>query len=79
MALRMRFLGLGGNVMQKVGASVTMLPMAETFPALEKGALDGAEICTPSVDHEIGLYKIAKYNYFPGWHQTGNHDGAHHK
>jgi len=67
--LRMRFLGLGGNVMQKVGASVTLLPMSETFPALEKGALDGAEICTPSVDHEIGLYKIAKYNYFPGWHQ----------
>ena len=67
--LRMRFLGMGGNVMQKVGASVTLLPMAETFAALEKNALDGAEICTPSVDHEIGLYKIAKYNYFPGWHQ----------
>lgn len=67
--LRMRFLGLGGQVIQRVGGSVTLLPMAETFQALEKGAIDGAEICFPSVDHELGLYKIAKYNYFPGWHQ----------
>ncbi len=67
--LKVRFLGLGGEVLQKCGASVQLLPMAETFPALEKGALDMAEICIPTVDHEIGLHKIAKYNYFPGWHQ----------
>lgn len=67
--LKTRFLGLGGDVLEKCGASVQLLPMAETFPALEKGALGFAEICIPSVDREIGLYKIAKYNYFPGWHQ----------
>ena len=67
--LRIRFMGLGGKVMQKLGASVSLLPLGETFPALEKGALDATEVCTPAVDKGLGLYKIAKHNYYPGWHQ----------
>jgi TRAP-type mannitol/chloroaromatic compound transport system substrate-binding protein len=23
----------------------------------------------PAIDKRLGFYKIAKYNYFPGWHQ----------
>lgn len=23
----------------------------------------------PAIDAKLGFYKIAKYNYFPGWHQ----------
>jgi len=67
--LRMRFMGLGGKVMEKLGVSVSLLPLGETFPALEKGALDGTECCTPAVDKGLGLQKITKYNYYPGWHQ----------
>ncbi len=67
--LKIRFSGLGGNVLQKVGASVTMLPGGELFPALEKGALDATEYATPAADVKLGFYKVAKYNYFPGWHQ----------
>ena len=26
----------------------------------------------PSIDKELGLYKIAKHNYFPGWHQQSS-------
>jgi len=33
--LRMRFFGFGGKVMQKLGASVSLLPAGEIFPALE--------------------------------------------
>ncbi len=67
--LKMRFYGLGGEAMQKLGVSVTMLPPAEIFPALEKGAIDATEFSLPSMDKNLGFYKIAKYNYFPGWHQ----------
>ena len=68
--LKIRYAGLGGKVLQKLGASVTMLPGGELFQALEKGAIDATEYATPPADSRLGLHKIAKYNYFPGWHQT---------
>ena len=67
--LKIRFFGLGGAVMQKLGAAVVLLPAGEIFPALEKGALDATEFSMPVVDARLGFYKICKYNYFPGWHQ----------
>lgn len=66
---RMRFLGYGGKVMEKLGMAVTMMPPAELFPALEKGVLDATEFSMPTIDKRLGFHKIAKYNYFPGWHQ----------
>ncbi len=68
--LKIRFAGLGGQVMQKAGASVTLLPGGEIFQALEKGAIDASEFSMPAVDQTLGFDKVAKFNYFPGWHQT---------
>jgi TRAP-type mannitol/chloroaromatic compound transport system substrate-binding protein len=68
--LKIRFAGLGGEVMQKAGASVTLLPGSEIFQALEKGAIDATEFAMPAVDQKLGFDKVAKFNYFPGWHQT---------
>lgn len=67
--LNMRFFGLGGQVMQKLGVSTSLLPGGEIFGALEKGAIDATEFSQPAIDERLGFYKIAKYNYFPGWHQ----------
>lgn len=67
--LKMRFFGLGGKVMQKLGVSTTLLPGGEIFPALEKKAIDATEFSMPAIDKLLGFHKIAKYNYFPGWHQ----------
>lgn len=67
--LKMRFFGLGGQVMQKLGVSTTLLPGGEIFPALEKGAIDATEFSMPAIDERLGFHKIVKYNYFPGWHQ----------
>ncbi|MCZ6709558.1 MAG: TRAP transporter substrate-binding protein [Gammaproteobacteria bacterium] len=73
--LKIRFAGLGGKVIQRVGASVTMLPGGEIFQALEKGAIDATEYALPVVDQLLGFNRIAKYNYYPGWHQpaTSSH------
>ena len=68
--LKIRFAGLGGQVMQNLGASVTLLPGSEIFQALEKGAIDATEFSMPAVDEMLGFDKVAKFNYFPGWHQT---------
>ncbi len=67
--LKIRFAGLGGQVLQRLGASVTVLPAAEIFQALEKGAIDATEFSQPVVDKMLGFDRVAKYNYFPGWHQ----------
>lgn len=68
--LKIRFAGLGGKVMQKAGASVTMLPGGEIFQALEKGAIDATEFSMPAIDQMLGFDRVVKINYFPGWHQT---------
>lgn len=67
--LKIRFAGIGGRVMQRVGASVTMLPSGEIFQALETGVIDATEYSQPVTDQALGFARIAKYNYFPGWHQ----------
>jgi len=67
--LKMRFFGLGALVMEKLGVSTVGLPGGEIFPAIEKGVIDATEFSMPVVDKRIGLKKLLKYNYFPGWHQ----------
>jgi TRAP-type mannitol/chloroaromatic compound transport system substrate-binding protein len=67
--LKMRIAGFGGNTLQKMGVSVSLIPIGEAYSALEKGAIDAVEIGSPAIDKPSGVYKVAKYNYFPGWHQ----------
>ncbi len=67
--LNMRFFGLGAEVMQRLGVSTSLLAGGDIFPALERGAIDATEFSMPVVDARLGFYNIAKYNYFPGWHQ----------
>lgn len=68
--LKIRFAGLGGRVIEQLGASVTMIPGGEIFQALEKGAIDASEFALPIVDQTLGFNRVAKFNYYPGWHQT---------
>ncbi|MDP6736581.1 MAG: TRAP transporter substrate-binding protein [Nitrospinaceae bacterium] len=68
--LRMRFFGLGARVMEKLGVSTSQLPGGEIVPALQKGAIDATEYSMPAMDVRLGINKILKYNYFPGWHQA---------
>ena len=70
--MKIRFLGLGGKVMQRMGASVQLLAGGDIFPALERGVLDAAEYSMPSIDERLGIHKIAKHYYFPGWHQQSS-------
>jgi TRAP-type mannitol/chloroaromatic compound transport system substrate-binding protein len=67
--LKMRFFGLGAKVMQKLGVSTQMLAAADIFPALERGVIDATEFSMPAMDIKLGFHQVAKFNYFPGWHQ----------
>jgi TRAP-type mannitol/chloroaromatic compound transport system substrate-binding protein len=67
--LKMRFFGLGAKVMQRFGVVTRQLPPGEILAALKSGALDAAEFSLPAMDQPLGLHTVAKYYYFPGWHQ----------
>ena len=67
--LKMRFFGLGAQVMQKLGVSTQLLAAADIYQALERGVIDATEFSMPTMDIKLGFHQIAKFNYFPGWHQ----------
>ncbi|MBB3139869.1 TRAP transporter substrate-binding protein [Halomonas organivorans] len=66
---KLRYFGLGGRVLAKLGASIQMIPGSEVYSALELGVIDGGEYSNPSIDVRAGLDQVTDYAYFPGWHQ----------
>ena len=70
--LKMRIPGLGGEVLKRAGGVPVLLPGSEVFTSLERGAIDAAEWVGPANDLAFGLYKAAKYYYYPGWHEPGS-------
>lgn len=68
--LKMRIPGMGGEVMQRAGATQITVPASEIFTSLQTGAIDAAEWVGPYNDLSLGLHKAARYYYYPGWHET---------
>ncbi|MEE9492861.1 MAG: TRAP transporter substrate-binding protein [Gammaproteobacteria bacterium] len=69
--LKMRIPGLGGEVFARAGGTPVTLPGSELFTSLQSGAIDATEWVGPYNDLAFGLYKAAKYYYYPGWHEPG--------
>lgn len=69
--LKMRIPALGGEVMNRLGATVQVLAGGEIYPALERGAIDATEWVGPYDDEKLGLHKAARYYYYPGWWEPG--------
>lgn len=69
--LKFRTPGLGGQVWEKLGATVVNLPGGEIFQALQSGALDAAEFVGPYNDLALGFYQVAKNYYFPSFVEPG--------
>jgi len=69
--LKMRIPGLGGEVLKRAGGTPVNLPGGELFTALQTGTIDATEWIGPYNDLAFGLYKAAKYYYYPGFHEPG--------
>lgn len=69
--LKIRMPGLGGEVLRRAGAAVVTLPATEIFAAFESGTIDATEWIGPWNDLAFGLHKIAKFYYYPGFHEPG--------
>ncbi len=69
--LKIRMPGLGGEVMQRAGATQVTIPASEIFTSLQTGAIDAAEWVGPYNDLALGLHKAARYYYYPGFQEPG--------
>ncbi len=69
--LKMRIPGLGGEVLKRLGGTPVNLPGGELFTSLQSGTIDATEWVGPYNDMAFGLYKAAKYYYYPGFHEPG--------
>jgi TRAP-type mannitol/chloroaromatic compound transport system substrate-binding protein len=65
--LKFRVGGLAGMALAKLGVVAQQLAAGDLYVALEKGTLDAAEFVGPYDDEKLGLHKVAKYYYYPGW------------
>ncbi len=70
--LKMRIPGLGAEVLKRAGGTPVSLPGGEIYTSLQSGAIDATEWVGPYNDLAFGLYKAAKYYYYPGWHEPGS-------
>jgi TRAP-type mannitol/chloroaromatic compound transport system substrate-binding protein len=69
--LRYRMAGPGAEVLRRLGAIVVVLPGSEIMPALKSGAIDASEWIGPWTDMALGLHEVARYYYYPGFHEPG--------
>ena len=66
--LKMRIPGFAGEVMAKLGLTVTNIASGELYTSLERGTIDALEWVGPGMDINMGFHKIAPY-YYTGWHE----------
>jgi len=69
--LKMRIPGLAGKALEKAGGAAINVAPGELYTNLERGVIDATEWVGPYHDHKLGLNKVAKYYYTPGWHEPG--------
>ncbi|MGB0288546.1 TRAP transporter substrate-binding protein [Aequoribacter sp.] len=69
--LKMRIPGLAGEVFARAGGSSVRIAGGELYTSLETGVIDAAEWVGPFNDLTLGLHQVAKYYYYPGWHEPG--------
>jgi TRAP-type mannitol/chloroaromatic compound transport system substrate-binding protein len=66
--------GMLGDFMQKMGASVVVLPSSDVYQALDKGVIDATDYSVPTLNYSLGLHKVAKYFNYPGFHSLPQGD-----
>lgn len=65
--LKIRIVGLGAEVWRRMGATPVAMPAGEVFQAFQSGVVDAAELLAPASDLAVGLQRLTKLYYGPGF------------
>ena len=69
--LQMRIPGQGGDVLRALGGTAKTLSGGEIYQALQTGNIDATEWVGPWNDYSLGFYRVASYDFGPGFHEPG--------
>ena len=75
--LKIRSLGLGGEVYRRLGATPQTTSPGEILTSLQSGLIDGVEFVGPGSDIALGLYRVATFYYGAGLQQAERHRRMH--
>ncbi|MGA7279227.1 MAG: TRAP transporter substrate-binding protein [Desulfocapsaceae bacterium] len=67
--LKIRMGGFGGETLKAAGAEVVSIPLPKIAQAMKDGEIEAAEFVGPFHDMNFGFQKMAKYYYYPAWHE----------
>jgi TRAP-type mannitol/chloroaromatic compound transport system substrate-binding protein len=67
--MKIRSLGLGGEVYRRLGATPQTTPPAEILTSLQSGVIDAVEFVGPGSDIALGLYRVTRFYYYPGFNK----------
>lgn len=65
--LKIRIVGLGAEIWRRMGATPVTLPPGEVFSAFQSGVVDAAELLAPASDLAVGLHRLTRLYYGPGF------------
>lgn len=68
--LKIRQLGIAGEVYKLIGASPVSMPGGEIFTSMQTGVVEAADWVGPWHDQAFGLQKTAEY-YYGSWQEPG--------
>ncbi|SUO97268.1 TRAP transporter substrate-binding protein [Suttonella ornithocola] len=69
--LKIRILGIAGEVYRRAGATPISMPGNEIFTSMQSGVIEAADWVGPWNDQAFGLQKVAKY-YYGTWQEPGS-------
>jgi TRAP-type mannitol/chloroaromatic compound transport system substrate-binding protein len=67
--MKIRSLGLGGEIYRRLGATPLTTAPAQILPSLQSGLLDAVEFVGPGTDIALGLYRVTQSYYYPGFNK----------
>lgn len=67
--MKIRSLGLGGEVYRRLGAVPLTTSPGDIITGMQSGLVDGAEFVGPGSDIALGLYRLASFYYAPGFNK----------
>jgi TRAP-type mannitol/chloroaromatic compound transport system substrate-binding protein len=70
--LKMRIPGLAGEVFAAAGGTAVTIPGGELYTSIQTGVIDALEWVGPYNDKAFGFQEVARYYYYPGWHEPGS-------